>query len=201
MTKSISQTINDLRAQLVDIEGRQVELLAERDEISYGALVERDKNAIARLAALNAELSNLKNQSASLESALREATKREVAVAEAERQEKRKANAAAAADTLLHAEDTAALLTQAMADIRSHAVTLQTKFAEIRRLTGIGPTDQMIRIHLARSLKAATMGSPIQLEHLAPSERVPVDAVIGPWANSIRNWINAAAGEKPAKAA
>ena len=199
MTKSISQTINDLRAQLVDIEGRQVELLAERDEISYGALVERDKNAIARLAALNAELSNLKNQSASLESALREATKREVAVAEAERQEKRKANAAAAADTLLHAEDTAALLTQAMADIRSHAVTLQTKFAEIRRLTGIGPTDQMIRIHLARSLKAATMGSPIQLEHLAPSERM--DASIGPWAKSIRNWINAAIGTQPAKAA
>ena len=201
MTKSISQTINDLRAELVDIEGRQVELLAERDEISYSALVERDKNAIARLAALNAELSNLKNQSASLESALREATKREVAAAEAERAEKRKANAAAAADALLHAEDTAALLTQAMADIRSHAVTLQTKFAEIRRLTGIGPTDQMIRIHLARSLKAATMGSPIQLEHLAPSERVPVDASIGPWAKSIRNWINTAIGTQPAKAA
>jgi hypothetical protein len=198
MTQKITQ---DLRAQLVDIEGRQVELLAERDEISYSALVERDKNAIARLAALNAELSNLKNQSASLESALREATKREVAVAEAERQEKRKANAAAAADELLHAEDTAALLTKTMADLRSHAITLQSRFAEIRRLVGVGPTDQMLRVHLARALKAATMGSPIQLEHLAPNERVEVDDVIGPWANSIRNSINAAVGEKPAKAA
>ena len=114
---------------------------------------------------------------------------------------KRKQNAATAADILLHAEDTAALLTQAMADLRSHAITLQSRFAEIRRLVGVGPTDQMLRVHLARALKAATMGSPIQLEHLAPNERVEVDDVIGPWANSIRNSINAAVGEKPAKAA
>jgi uncharacterized protein YhaN len=200
MTTKKSVT-DDLRAQLVDIEGRQVELLAERDEISYGAVVARDKKAIERLAALNAELGNLKNQSASLEAALREATKRENAAAEAERAEKRKANAAAAADALLHAEDTAAHLTKAMADLRSHAITLQSQFAEIRKLIGVGPTDQMLRVHLARSLKAATMGSPIQLEHLAPNERVEVDAVIAPWAHSIRNSINAAVGEKPAKAA
>jgi hypothetical protein len=198
MTQKITQ---DLRAQLVDIEGRQAELIANRDLHSYAAVVDREPKAIKKLAEINSELDNLKHRAASLEAALREATKREVAAAEAERAEKRKANAAAAADALLHAEDTAALLTKTMADLRSHAITLQTKFAEIRRLTGIGPTDQMIRIHLARSLKAATMGSPIQLEHLAPSERVPVDASIGPWAKSIRNWINAAIGTQPAKAA
>jgi hypothetical protein len=199
-TKKTNVT-DDLRVRLGNCETRQQELLAERAEIAFEATVERTPRAVKRLTELNGELSALTNESSVLEAALQEAHRRELTAREQEAIVKRKANAAAAADVLLRAEDTAALLTQAMADIRSHAVTLQTKFAEIRRLTGIGPTDQMIRVHLARSLKAATMGSPIQLEHLAPSERVPVDASIGPWAKSIRNWINAAIGTQPAKAA
>jgi hypothetical protein len=200
MTKKTSITDN-LRAQLVDIEGRRTELIAERDEHSFAAVVERQPAAIKKLEAVNSELDALKHKTASLEAALREATKREIAAAEADRAEKRKQNATAAADMLLNAEDTAALLTKAMADLRLHAVTLQSQFAEIRKLIDAGPTDQLLRINLARSLKAATMGSPMQLEHLAPDQRVPVDAVIGTWATSIRNRINAAVGEKPAKAA
>jgi hypothetical protein len=197
-----SQAITqDLRAQLVDIEGRQAELIANRDLHSYAAVVDREPKAIKKLAEINSELDNLKHQTASLEAALREATKRAVAVAEAEREEKRKANAAAAADTLLHAEDTAALLTRAMADVRAHAITLQSQFAEIRRLVGVGATDQQLCVFLTRCVKTATMGTPMQIEHLAPNERTDVNAVVAPWAASIRNWINAAVGEKPAKAA
>jgi hypothetical protein len=192
---------DDLRSRLGNAESRQQELLAERGEIAFAATVEKQKAAVQRLETINHELSALANEISVLEAALKEAHRRDLAAAEAERGEKRKANAAAAADALLHAEDCAALLTKTMADLRSHAITLQSRFAEIRRLVGVGPTDQMLRVHLARSLKAATMGSPIQLEHLAPNERVEVDDVIGPWANSIRNSINAAVGEKPAKAA
>jgi uncharacterized protein YhaN len=200
-TKAKTSVTDDIRAQLSSLKGHKDELRSEKDELSYLALIDKEPKAIARLAALNEEIRNLIIQIETNEAALKEATKRESAAAEAERAEKRKANAAAAADALLHAEDTAAHLTKAMADLRSHAITLQSQFAEIRKLIGVGPTDQMLRVHLARSLKAATMGSPIQLEHLAPNERVEVDAVIGPWAKSIRNWINTAIGEKPAKAA
>ena len=200
MTKKTSITDN-LRAQLVDIEGRQTELIAERDEISYGAVVTRDKKAIERLAALNAELGNLKNQSASLEAALREATKREIAAAEAARNAKRKQNAAAAAEILLHVEETAAQLTEDMAGLRSRSIELQRQFADIRGLIGVGATDQQLRVFLTRCVKTATMNTPMHLEHLAPNERADVNAVVAPWAASIRNWINSAVGEKPAKAA
>ena len=192
---------DDLRAQLVDIEGRQAELLQDRDEHSYSAVVEREPKAIKKLEAINSELDNLKNQSASLEAALREVLKREVAAAAAERDAKRKANATAAAETLARAEGTAELLTKAMSDMRAHSMELQRQFAEIRGLIGVGATDQQLRVFLTRCVKAATMNTPMHIEHLAPGERADVNAVVAPWATSIRNWINAAVGEKPARAA
>jgi hypothetical protein len=192
---------DNLRKQMSDIEDHQAALITERDEISYLALVDRDKKAVERLNIINDELRTQNMRVETMQAALREAVKREVVAGEAERADRRRANAAAAADVLLHAEDTAALLTRAMADLRSHALMLQSQFAEIRKLIDAGPSDQLLRINLARALKAATMGSPMQLEHLAPSERVPVDAAIETWAASIRNRINAVTGEKPARAA
>ena len=199
--KTKTNVTDDIRAQLVDVEGRQAELLADRDEHSYAAVVERQPAAIKKLEAINSELNNLKHAASSLEAALREAIKREIAAAEAERAEKRRANAAAAADVLLRVEATAAALTQATADVRSHSMELQRQFAEIRGLIGVGATDQQLRVFLTRCLKTATMGTPMQLEHLAPSERTDVSAVVAPWAASIRNFMNTAVGEKPAKAA
>ena len=45
MSKPKSIT-DDLRSQLGALEGRAVELLSERDEFSYSALVDRDTKAI-----------------------------------------------------------------------------------------------------------------------------------------------------------
>jgi hypothetical protein len=200
MTTKKSVT-DDLRAQLVDIDGRQAELLAERDEHSYAAVVERQPAAIKKLEALNSELDSLKHKAASLQAALREATKRENAAVEAARDAKRKHNAAAAAEILLHVEETAAQLTKDMAGLRSRSIELQRQFAEIRGLIGVGATDQQLRVFLTRCVKTATMNTPMHLEHLAPGERADVNAVVAPWAKSIRNWINSAVDEKPAKAA
>jgi hypothetical protein len=57
-TKTMThQTVTaDLRSQLGSLEGRQVELIAERDEISYSALVEKEKTAAQRLAQINQEI-------------------------------------------------------------------------------------------------------------------------------------------------
>jgi hypothetical protein len=192
---------DDLRSRLGNAESRQQELLAERGEIAFAATVEKQKAAVQRLETINNELSALANEISVLEAALKEAHRRDVAAAEAERAEKRKANVAAAAEMLLRAEDTAALLTKAMDDMRSHSLELQRQFAEIRGLIGVGATDQQLRVFLTRCVKTATMNTPMHLEHLAPNERTDVNAVVVPWAASIRNWINSAVGEKPAKAA
>jgi chromosome segregation ATPase len=200
-TKAKTSVTDDIRAQLSSLKGHKDELRSEKDELSYLALIDKEPKAIARLAALNEEIRNLIIQIETNEAALKEATKRENAAAEAERAEKRKANVAAAAEMLLRAEDTAALLTKAMDDMRSHSLELQRQFAEIRGLVGVGATDQQLRVFLTRCVKTATMNTPMHLEHLAPNERTDVNAVVVPWAASIRNWINSAVGEKPAKAA
>jgi len=200
ITKNTTVT-DDLRARQAACEGRQLELMSERDEISFAALVDRDKKAVARLSAINDELSAITNEMAGLQSALREAAKREFAAQEAQRAELRRTNAAKAADVLAQIEITAGAITTAMADLRTHSITLQAQFGEIRRLTGTGPTNETLRVNLGRSLKSATMGCPLQLEHLAPAERTNVADVVTGWVHSIRNWINAAIGDKPAKAA
>jgi MoxR-like ATPase len=201
-TAKKTSVTDDLRRQLVDIDGRETELLGDRDEHSYAAVVERQPAAIKKLEAINSELNNLKHRAATLQAALREAVKREVAAGEADRADKRRANAAAAAETLLRAEETAAALTKTMTDLRSHSIELQRQFAEIRGLIGVGATDQQLRVFLTRCVKAAVMGTPMQIEHLAPDERTDdVNAVVAPWATSIRNWINTAIGTQPAVAA
>ena len=199
-TKAKTSVTDDIRAQLSSLNGHKAELLSERDELSYLALIDKEPKAIARLAALNEEIRNLIIQIETNEAALKEATKRENAAAEAERAEKRRANVAAAAEVLLRAEDTAALLTKAMDDMRSHSLELQRQFAEIRGLIGVGATDQQVHVFLTRCVKTALMGTPAQIEHLAPNERTDVNAVVAPWAASIRNFMNTAVGEK-AKAA
>ena len=199
--KAKTSVTDDIRAQLSSLKGHKDELRIEKDELSYLALIDKEPKAIARLAAINEEIRNLIIQIETNEAALKEATKRENAAAEAERAEKRRANVAAAAEVLLRAEETAALLTKDMAGIRSHSIELQSQFGEIRGLIGVGATDQQLRVFLTRCVKTATMNTPMQIEHLAPNERTDVNAVVAPWANQIRNWINSAVGEKPAKAA
>jgi cell division septum initiation protein DivIVA len=195
------ETTQKLHADLAAIDEKRVALLAERDLHSFDAVVERQPAAIKKLSELNAQLDNLKHESSAIESTLRELTRRATASAEAERDEKRKSNAAAAADVLLEAEDTAALLAKALKDMSEHSLKLRAQFAEIRRLTGTGPTPESIQVNLGRSLTTAVMNSPMKIAHLAPSERCTIDDIVEGWSKQIRNWIVAAVGEKPAQKA
>jgi hypothetical protein len=188
----------DLRNQIAALEGHQIELVAERDELSYAALVDRKPDAIKRLTAVNGELANITAQTASLTAALREAGKREVAAMEEARASIRHENARAAGDLLTEIEVTAGAITQAMEDLKAHSITLRDQFAEIRRLTGVGPTNEALRVHLTRTLKVATMGSLMQIEHLAPDQRSSFADTAAAWIKSVSNWISQATGEKSA---
>ena len=189
---------DDLRAQLVDIEGRQVELLAERDEISYSAIVTRDKRAIERLTALNAELGNLQNQSASLEAALREATKRENAAAEAAAAEVRRRNAREADVLCSEAEAIAEKLDAAFAAVRLHAQEFEDVMGAIRRKAGVGPQFDHIRVFLARALRTATVRSPLHIESISPVDQTTVSQASASWLGNIRVHIVRTLNAKPA---
>jgi chromosome segregation ATPase len=191
----------DLRNQIAALEGHQIELVAERDELSYSALVDRKPDAIKRLTAVNGELANITAQTASLTAALREAGKREAAAMEEARTERRAQDARQAADILIDVQALADKLTSAMQSLRDDAIAIEGKLGEIRRLGVYAPSVEAIRSRLRRTLTTALMGSALQTGHLAPSERIDVAGAVGEWSRSITASIDAATGEKPAKAA
>jgi hypothetical protein len=198
MSKPKSIT-DDLRGQLGALEGRQVELLAERDEVSYSALVDRDPKAIKKLAAVNEELSNIANQSASVGAALNEAAKREAAAEDADRARRKRADAEKAKGMLGELEQLGLEFdTNVLATIKA-ATAIRAKVSELRQLTGAGPSVDSMQMNLKRALATATMGGPLHTVHLAPADRVTISQVIGPWLHSFRNWINVVLGDKPAK--
>jgi hypothetical protein len=198
MTKSISQTINDLRAQLVDIEGRQAELIADRDEHSFAAVVERQPQAIKKLAAINSELDNLKHRAASLQAALREATKRENAAAEAEAAEVRRRNAREADVLCSDAEAIAEKLDAAFAALALHAQEYEAAMGAIRRKINIGPQFDHVRVFLVRALRTAIHRTPLHLDAISPVDQTTVSQASASWLRNIRGQIARTLNSKPA---
>jgi hypothetical protein len=189
MQKPTSIT-DDLRGQLAALEGRTVELLSERDEISYNAFVDREPKAIKKLEAINGELNNIANQVASLESALKEATKREQAADDADRAKRRKADAEQAGVAMAEAERLAELMDGAMRDLQKHAVDFQQKMADVRRLSGSGPQHDGMRALLSRAIKSGLMALPQYADVLQPHERSSVAEIAAAWATQVRNRIS-----------
>ncbi|GGI24139.1 hypothetical protein [Bradyrhizobium guangdongense] len=187
------QVARDLREKLHEAEKRQTELVAERDKISYLALT-GDAPARKRLSVVNAELSGLTGELASIEAALVEAAKREKAAEEAQFAKRRSDDALAAEVLLSEAEAFASALDDALKTVRQTASELEAKLNQIRRSIGAGPTADSIRTNLRRALVSAAMGGPMHIVHLAPGERVTLAELAAPWARSIRNRIQALTG-------
>jgi len=101
MNQNTTDFVAGLRNQIAALKGHEIELEAERDEISCSALVDRKPEAAKRLKAVNEELANVQAQIASSTAALREASKREVAAQEETRAERRREDARKAADILV----------------------------------------------------------------------------------------------------
>lgn len=194
--------VDDLRARLGDAEGREQELIAERDtDVSYMALVERDKTSVARLAEINDALGRTKNEIAALRSAMQEAVNRERAAEDASLVARRRADAERAKSMLGELEQLGIEFdASAIATVKA-ATAIRSKVSELRELTDAGPSVDSVQVNLKRALAAATMGGPLHTVHLAPADRVTLSQLVGPWLQSFRNRINAVLGDKPAKAA
>jgi hypothetical protein len=182
--------VDELRSQLASLEGRQVELIAEREEISYLALVDRDKKAIERLAEINTELANTTSHASSLTAALREASSRETKAHEQEMAQKRRDDARRADVVLAEAEKLALKLDHAMAALKRDAIAFEQAMAEVRRLSGAGPQHTAMRSHLARAISSGLIGLPQHPDVLAPGERHSVTSLTTSWANQVRHRIS-----------
>jgi hypothetical protein len=194
-TKTVTDT---LRSNLASIEGRQTELLAERDELSYLALVDRQPAAIKRLAAINEEIENLKTQAGSIEPALREAVRRETQAAEEARAEKRRDDARQADAILDDAEKLALAFDDSLRTVRETAVAFEAAMIKVRRLTGASPQHDAVRVFMFRAVRTAFHQSPIHVDAIAPSERTELALFQGLGENSpvwIANTVNNKARE------
>jgi hypothetical protein len=200
MSKTISQTIDDLRSRLAGIENQQVELLAERDEISFAAVVDREKKAVQRLAEINTALSQLTGEASTVGAALAEASRRELQEREQEMATRRRNDAEQAETVLAEVENLALQLDREMAALKNAAVAFEGKMATVRRLSGAGPQHTALRAHLARAISSGLMGLPQHPDVLAPSERHTLESITTAWATQVRTRISAVI-ETAAKAA
>jgi hypothetical protein len=186
-TKTKSNPIDDLRAERGDIAARISELIAERDTgVAYLAHVDKDAKAIARLAEINNEIESLKTRDASLEAALAEALRREKIAREEVEAESRRKDAREAEMLCIQVESIAEGLDAAFAMVAERAQAYETEMAKIRRLVGVGPSYDHVRVFLARALRTSTMRTPLHLETIAPAERTTVSAATAAWLHNFR---------------
>jgi hypothetical protein len=195
-----TQIVDALRAQLGNLEGRELELRGERDELAYAASVDREPRAIKRLAAIKTELADIAHETATIGAALRDAVKRERAAEEAERVSKRIQNAAAAEALVADVERLGVEIDTGLRALVEHSAQLRDRLSEIRKLIGVGPTHEALRVHLGRVLNSSLMGTSLHIAHLAPADRATATEITSRWSDSIRGGLTALTA-KPAKAA
>jgi hypothetical protein len=190
MSKTISQTIDDLRGKLAASQGLQSELNAEIQEVSFLAHT-GDIKSQKRLDEIRTALSKVDIEIRSLTAALATAANMQVAEQDAARAELQRANASKAEAILAEAESLATKMDAAMVSLKAGAVEFQAKMEMVRRLTNSGPQHQAIKVHLARAISSGLMGLPQHPDLLAPNERRSVTELATSWAQQVRNRISA----------
>jgi hypothetical protein len=195
MTKSITQTIDDLRGKLAASNGLQSELNAEIQEVSFLAHT-GDAKSQKRLDEIRTALAKVDIEIRSLTAALATAANMQVAEQDAALAELQRANARKAEIILTEAESIASKMDDALMAVRDLAISYETKMLEARKLVGHGPNYEIIRIFLIRALRTALHRGPLHIVAIAPGERTTVQQASQHWVTSIRNLI--AALNKPA---
>jgi hypothetical protein len=200
MTKKPS-IADQLRSELAINDGHQTELRAERDELSYLALVDRRPQAIQRLAAINEEIGNLTTQAQTIEPALKEALRREGVAREQAAVEKRRDDARKADTALTEAEEIAKKFDEALLAVRANAVAFEAAMIKVRQLTGTSPRYDAIRVFMFRAVRTALFQTPVHVDSIAPAERTTLSEASASWSRSIRGWLASVLDKTTAKRA
>jgi hypothetical protein len=178
----------DLRGKINDLDTKRLQLMAERDELSFAAVVERDVAAAKRVAEINEELVQLANEAAVLKAALSTATRREAEAAASERASQKRADLERAEALLPKVAEMAAQMDAAMKTLREASAAFEQAWSEVKRLSGVGPTGGAIKVHLGRACRSALRGLPgLQLEMVPPNERHSVSELTAGWSKQVSN--------------
>jgi hypothetical protein len=197
MTKSTSQIIDDLRGKLGAAQQRQVELDGEIQEISWAANT-GDVKAKKRLDEISNEQAHLATEIKSTTAALAAGARLEMQEREEAMAAKRRDDAKAAELLCAGVETIAEKFDATLAALAQHAQDYENELAKIRRLVGVGPSYDHVRVFLARALRTSTMRTPLHLETIAPGDRVTVSAATAIWLQNFRVHIVRTLNVKPA---
>jgi hypothetical protein len=197
MTKSITQTIDDLRGKLGAAQQRQVELDGEIQKISWAATT-GDVKAKKRLDEISNEQAHLATEIKSTTAALAAGARLEMQEREEAIAAKRRDDAKAAELLCAGVEMIAEKFDATLAALAQHAQDYENEMAKIRRLIGAGPTFDLVRFFLGRALRTSIMRTPLHQETIAPGDRVTVSAATATWMQNFRVHIGRTLNVKPA---
>jgi DNA repair exonuclease SbcCD ATPase subunit len=200
-TTELKASADDLRGKIAAIEGRQIELAAERDEIAYTAHVERDKTAVKRLAEINAEIAHLSSELTSLNAALEEAGRRATAAVSAEAAEAEKARAEQALPIAERLAERGKKLDAAIQEYCANFNGVKEDLDALARLGVPIPTRDLVRVNLRRANDAAQASLDKTSRPVPPNQRHSFDSLLRGWAQPGLNWIKSKLSHAAAKAA
>jgi dGTP triphosphohydrolase len=188
-TAKKTNVTDDLRKQLSDIEDHQAALITERDEISYLALVDRDKKSIERLNSINDELRNQTTRAETVQAALKGAIRRETAARHDEARKADRLKAKSLRDELLpQLTDHCEKLDEALATLVAH-IDGATEVVRKINAAGAGPLERLFLLNGVKVVKAAMWRTPWRQEFrpIPPNERhVFKELLDAKWAVAIR---------------
>ena len=187
--RSYDEIVVELQEKLTQAQSRQTVISADRKVISLAAHMGSADDR-ARLDQLNQEGAILSGEIESIEAAIAEVQAR---IADA------KAAAALDADRQKRQE-----VVRLANELQGHAgkidgfwrasideyLVLQRKLHEIAQSSGGRPSRHLVQAACRRALISAFLGSPLQLELLAPGERHTVAGLVATWARNVEIWAN-----------
>jgi len=184
---SLEGIVAALEDELAQAKERQAVITQERKAIALAAHMGSAEDR-ARLDQLNRDGAVLFGEIESIEAAIAEAhariaTLKNTAAVEAERQRRREI--VRRADELR--EHAAKIDSLWRASVEEYQV-LQDKLHEIVQ-SGVGrPARHLVQTACRRALVSAFIGTPLQLELLAPGERHTVSDLVASWAANVEAW-------------
>ncbi len=190
-----------LQGKLGDLEARQRILVAEREELSYGALVDGDAKAKKRLDQIGHDLALIDHEAQSIKAAAVEAGRRAEAAEDAARQGYERDRARKALELVGNVHALATGMDKAATKLFADFGELRAIFIELNRLGVARPQIMAVDVSCKRALAAASTGTRLEIERLAPSERKTFAESARPWVEGITAWANARLGETEEKAA
>jgi hypothetical protein len=180
--------IAGLQKQINETELKEAALFAERSQISFEAVVERRRPAIARLAEVNGEIAALRDQGAALAAAMAEAKKREAAAAHAAAAEAERERARKAAPIAQRLAERGAVIDAASRAYNENVEGIREDVALLARLGVPVPSHDLVRVNLNRAHDTATAALD-KTRPMSPAQRTGFDRLSKSWAAPAQSWI------------